>query len=764
MKKFSKLIEARGDTAIFCIGRFNPPTTGHLKMIEAAARIQKQNPGAPFYVFPTHSQDPKKNPLPHALKVAYMKKMFKKYAKNIQVSKARNVFEMSTMLYDKGHRAIVLVAGSDRVTEFDKLLNQYNGVEGRHGYYGFDNIEVVSAGERDPDAEGVEGMSASKMREAASKDDYDSFKQGLPAGFKEGEKLYKDVRKNMGIREERDMGDMTDYEQLRDAYLTGKIWNIDDFVEANGVEGRVVNKGTNYLAFCDGSGKVHKAWLYDIALNERNYRKEYDNYHSRPEQIEKRSSRNKARRVMGHKVVKGMDVGHSDNNPLNNDPKNLRNEDPSKNRREPRLREASAPDVKKGDVIILSKSKRPYKMGGMVDPKTTLPAESDKMVVKRITKSKDGRKAHLTYHDPKKRGGFAIYLDKMPDFMSVKIAEELDEDSYLDWLNKLLNKIDQTTHPKKMDTMIKDYIEGMRSKEHRKHPSAWAHTVSREYNVNARTFIQYINKLVKIGKLPKELEAAKKLTKSGQFTDPMKWGQYVEEVEFDDLNWIKTGGMVGKKRRFPTFVIKKEGNKYKAYDEQNKMNFKAGANSLNSLAKMLKPYIEKRTGSWVFEEKYISFKELVDRIQQIDEDFPVQVTVKDKKGKTHTISTRDLRGATHALLIHYKELPPVKGGLPGRKEIKSPKTEIFLGTEKKLAKTAKRMLKQHPAAKYATGAEVVKLDQKMVKGATLEVLSKGADMGDYIDDFAKSDAPHFKGKSKEKRKDMAIAAYMSRNS
>ena len=96
-----------------------------------------------------------------------MKKMFRKYAKNITVSSARNVFEVATFLHNKGHRAVVMVVGSDRVAEFDRLLNEYNGVQGRHGYYGFDNIEGVSAGERDPDAEGVEGMSASKMRAAA---------------------------------------------------------------------------------------------------------------------------------------------------------------------------------------------------------------------------------------------------------------------------------------------------------------------------------------------------------------------------------------------------------------------------------------------------------------------------------------------------------------------------------------------------------------------------------------------------------------------
>ena len=291
-----------------------------------------------MYVFPSQSQNPKKDPLPFAIKVAYMRKMFPKYAKNIMANKKiRMVFDIAVELHNKGHRSIVMVVGSDRVTEFEGLLNKYNGVNGRHGYYGFDNIEVVSAGERDPDAEGVSGMSASKMRAAASTGDFDSFKTGVPSGFKDALKLYNDVRKNMGIREERDMGEMTDFETLRDLYLTGKLWNIGDIVEAKGVRGKVINKGTNYLSFVSEDGKVHKTWLYDI--NERDYKKEYANYQGTPEQIARRSSRNKARRVMGDKVVKGMDVGHKDNNPMNNDPSNLRNEDPSVNRKEPRLRE-----------------------------------------------------------------------------------------------------------------------------------------------------------------------------------------------------------------------------------------------------------------------------------------------------------------------------------------------------------------------------------------------------------------------------------------
>jgi len=428
MRNFKDLIEARGDTAVFTLGRFNPPTTGHEKLIIKLDSVAKQN-GSEMYVFPTHSNDPAKNPLPHGLKVAYMKKMYKKYAKNIKISKARNVFEVAKVLYDKGHKSIIMVVGSDRVTEFTKLLEKYNGTKSTHGFYEFDNIQVVSAGERDPDAEGVSGMSASKMRAAAADGDKDSFLQGVPSSFKDGDKLYSDVRKNMGIREERDMGDMSDFEAVRDAYLTGKIWNVGDVVESNGVSGEVVRKGTNYLSFVSEDGKVNKAWLHDITLDERNYAKEYANYHSRPEQIANRSSRNKARRVMGDKTKIGMDVGHKDNDPMNNSPENLRNEDPSVNRREPRLREK--PEI------------------------------------------------------------------------------EEDLSTYLPNVAKLLRKINIIAHPKGMEKLIKKFAKiSMNDPKYKNKPNLAAVDVARETDaVTPREFIQYINKLVDKGVLPKELKA-----------------------------------------------------------------------------------------------------------------------------------------------------------------------------------------------------------------------------------------------------------------
>ena len=239
----------------FTFGRFNPPTTGHEKLIQKLA-----NQGGEIMVFPSHSQDPKKNPLPHPRKIAYMKKMFPRYSKSIMTSKARNVFEISTDLYNKGYTDITMVVGSDRVKEFDALLKKYNGVKGTHGFYDFDSISVVSAGERDPDAEGVEGMSASKMRAAAVANDFDSFEMGLPRGFRDGKKLFDDIRKAMKVNET----NWSTEEILRDAYIRGEMFNIGEEVQTtDGFIGEIVRKGTNYVVL-ETNGEFKKSWITDL--------------------------------------------------------------------------------------------------------------------------------------------------------------------------------------------------------------------------------------------------------------------------------------------------------------------------------------------------------------------------------------------------------------------------------------------------------------------------------------------------------------------
>ena len=679
IKGFRELIEAKGDTAVFTFGRFNPPTTGHEKLINAVAKQQKKNAGSKMYVYPSHSQDAKKNPLPHAKKIAYMRKMFPRYKSTIVAAKPRTAIEVAVELHKKGHKALVMVVGSDRVQEFQKLLDTYNGVDGRHGYYGFDNIEVISAGERDPDAEGVEGMSASKMRAAAADGDYNSFSQGLPKGFKDGKAIYRDVRAQMGIREERDMGEMDDMESRRDAYLTGKLWNVGENVIVNGVEGEVVRKGTNYLSYMTEDGKVHKAWLHQI--DERDYKKEYANYQGKPEQIARRSSRNQARRIMGDKTKIGMDVGHKDNNPLNNDPKNLKNEDPSKNRREPRLREEDEVDEKydsdkffggKGTpeqrLQLMKLQNKALKLGMAGTPKQKAikkdinalrkkmgmkvsedmdaqpqdssikdrPGTQPKKYYKGLDKkTKEKRDAHFkskkggpapgdkgaktkpSIHTKKYQqmygevlGSDASQQDYIDDFIksdapqfkgkskekriAMAVAaynqrnENLDElSSMLPWLDKAVAKISQITHPKGWDKLVKKYIDGMKDKEHQKHPSAWAGEIARQYRgVEGRDLVKYINKLVDQGKLPKELKAEyteeSKVFTFKQFVETInnkeklnEWGEVEEAAEYQGRKVTLNNPTKGDVKKSKVYVKNEKGNVVKVEFGDPNMEIKA---------------------------------------------------------------------------------------------------------------------------------------------------------------------------------------------
>jgi nicotinic acid mononucleotide adenylyltransferase len=178
---------------VFTFGRFNPPTIGHEKLIEAVA---KQAGSDDYKIFTSHSQDKKKNPLKSDVKVEWMKLMFPKHASSIQydttIKTPINVLQHLQGTYTD----IVMVVGSDRVPSFESMLHKYNGVE-----YTFRNIEVVSAGERDPDADGAAGMSASKMRAAAEELDTKSFRMGIPETLdnEQTAKLMLDVRKGMGL-------------------------------------------------------------------------------------------------------------------------------------------------------------------------------------------------------------------------------------------------------------------------------------------------------------------------------------------------------------------------------------------------------------------------------------------------------------------------------------------------------------------------------------------------------------------------------------
>ena len=178
----------------FAFGRFNPPTIGHEKLMDMTRGANRN-----YRIYASQSQDTKKNPLTHTKKVKYMKDMFPVHKRKISRDKLTTAIDVLVKLYKEKYTDVIMIAGSDRVAEFDTLLQKYNGVKAKHGFYKFKSIRVVSAGERDPDAEGLSGMSASKMRKAAQDNKYGTFKQGVPRKYN-GKELFKAVQKAMGTR------------------------------------------------------------------------------------------------------------------------------------------------------------------------------------------------------------------------------------------------------------------------------------------------------------------------------------------------------------------------------------------------------------------------------------------------------------------------------------------------------------------------------------------------------------------------------------
>jgi len=255
--------EATNKTIAFTFGRFNPPTIGHEKLIKKVKSVRADD----HKIYLSRSNDPKKNPLNPTQKLSYMKKLFPQHARNIEINKTNMILDIATMLHNKGYTEVFMVVGSDRVREFETILNKYNDVKSRHGYYNFKNINVLSAGERDPDAEGAVGMSASKMRAAAAKGDLDSFKKGLPSGAN-ADALMKDVRKGMNLAAsymENKIVSLKEFEQqqVRDLYIREQIFNINDKVQYKDVEGKVVRRSTNYIVLEDNNNNMHKAWIWD---------------------------------------------------------------------------------------------------------------------------------------------------------------------------------------------------------------------------------------------------------------------------------------------------------------------------------------------------------------------------------------------------------------------------------------------------------------------------------------------------------------------
>ena len=251
-------------TLTIAFGRFNPPTTGHEKLLDTVA---SSSDDGDYVIVPSRSQDKKKNPLDADQKVSVMRSMFPNHSEKIvNDPQNRTIFDVLKKAHNDGYTNVRIVGGADRQKEFDKLINNYNGLK-----YDFDKVEVRSAGDRDPDGDGIEGMSASKQRKYAAENDFENFLKGVPSAMnkKVAKELFKNIRTGMNIKEGWNLWEIApifDWKNLREHFVGKRIFKVGDLVENlnHGLVGRIIRRGTNYLICVTEDNIMFKSWIKDV--------------------------------------------------------------------------------------------------------------------------------------------------------------------------------------------------------------------------------------------------------------------------------------------------------------------------------------------------------------------------------------------------------------------------------------------------------------------------------------------------------------------
>ena len=265
-KKPDEVDQAESDTVTVAFGRFNPPTIGHEKLMKAADKVAM---GGPLKIYPSRTQDSKKNPLDPDMKISFMKKLFPDYEENIiNDGEMKSIFNVLIAADEEGYDNVNIVVGADRQAEFENLATKYNGE-----LYNFKDIRVVSAGIRDADAEGVEGMSASKMRKAVVDGNFKAFKSGTPKNIKDDDvqSIFNAVRSGMKLKKTSvtelwQIAPKHDAKGLREQYVSGKLYRIGDIVENlnTGLIGKIIRRGTNHLICVTEENHMFKSWIRDV--------------------------------------------------------------------------------------------------------------------------------------------------------------------------------------------------------------------------------------------------------------------------------------------------------------------------------------------------------------------------------------------------------------------------------------------------------------------------------------------------------------------
>ena len=256
-------------TLTLAFGRFNPPHAGHQQLMDIAAASASAEE-SDYIIVPSRSNDKKKNPLDADTKISMMRQMFPQHSERIiNDTSNRTIFDVLKKAHNDGYANVRIVAGDDRVKEFDKLSQNYNGT-----LYDFEGLEVISSGERDPDSDGVEGLSSSRMRLAAMEGDFKTFRSGLPEDVprKQAMSLFDTVRQGMGVDEVKECWNIweiapkDDPENLREAYIKKEVFDIGTKVENvnTGLIGRIIRRGANHLICVTEDNIMFKSWIKDV--------------------------------------------------------------------------------------------------------------------------------------------------------------------------------------------------------------------------------------------------------------------------------------------------------------------------------------------------------------------------------------------------------------------------------------------------------------------------------------------------------------------
>lgn len=248
-----------GDFVTIAIGKFNPPTKGHKNLLNA---LKQAASGGNFYIFPSRTQDGKKNPLDPDTKIEFMKAMFPEYAERIIDSdEFKTIFDVLAFLNQEGYTGVNIVCGSERCSEIDNLAKKSNGQ-----LYNFSSINVVSSGPKDPDSED----NSSVARKAAASGDFETFKKAMPAGVQPKiiKQLFDELGGSLEVKETWQIAPDLDPKGLREHYVFDKLYKVGDIVEScnTGLRGEIIRSGANHLICVTEDGIMFKSWIKDVTL------------------------------------------------------------------------------------------------------------------------------------------------------------------------------------------------------------------------------------------------------------------------------------------------------------------------------------------------------------------------------------------------------------------------------------------------------------------------------------------------------------------